>query len=127
MALGGSLIEDIPDVLLQDIHRAADKGWTVQPLKADPESLLPETMGASDVATFSGHHQAIKDLGEGLQVTGIAPDGIFEAVEMPNLPWFIAVQRHPEITAAEDPSQQRLLDALVQTARNNKTGSGRSH
>jgi len=46
-----------------------------------------------------------------------APDGTIEGVEMPGCPWCIAVQWHPEITAAEDPIQQRLFDALVRQAR----------
>jgi putative glutamine amidotransferase len=56
-------------------------------------------------------------LAAGLQVTGTAADGIIEAVDLPHHPWFICVQWHPEITAAEDPTQQRLFDALVNAAR----------
>jgi putative glutamine amidotransferase len=36
---------------------------------------------------------------------------------MPGHPWLVAVQWHPEITAASDPAQQRLFDALVQKVR----------
>lgn len=120
VALGGALHEDIADVVQEDIHRGADKGWTVQAVEAQPGSLLADTMGENSVATYSGHHQAIKDLGQGLQVTAVAPDGIIEAVEMPGHPWLIAVQWHPEISAADDATQQRLFDALVQMAHKNK-------
>jgi putative glutamine amidotransferase len=47
-----------------------------------------------------------------------AADGIIEAVEMKDHPWLVAVQWHPEITAAEDPAQQRLFDAFVKAAKN---------
>ena len=120
VALGGTLHEHVPDVAPDDIHRAADTGWTVQPLIADPELPLAEIMGATEVATYSGHHQAIKNLAPGLRVTATAADGIIEAVDMPGHPWLVAVQWHPEITAAEDPTQQALFDALVQMARENK-------
>ena len=116
---GGTLHEDIADVFQEDIHRGPDKGWTLQPLEAKPGSLVADTMEEKDVATYSGHHQAIKDLGHGLRVTGTASDGIIEAVEKPDHPWLIAVQWHPEITAADDPTQQRLFDALVKKARKN--------
>ena len=35
---------------------------------------------------------------------------------MPDHPWLFAVQWHPELTAADDPVQQRLFDALVEAA-----------
>jgi len=38
---------------------------------------------------------------------------VIEAVEMPGHPWLVAVQWHPERTAAEDPVQQRLFDQFV--------------
>ena len=126
VALGGTLHEHVEDVVEEDIHRSADKGWTVQPLKADPGSMLAEIMGATEVATYSGHHQALKDLGKGLQVTATAEDGIIEAVELSDHPWFIAVQWHPEVSAVEDATQQSIFDELVQTARDKNTSGQHS-
>jgi putative glutamine amidotransferase len=51
------------------------------------------------------------------EVVATADDGIVEALEMPAHPWLIAVQWHPELTAASDPLQQQLFDAVVQAAR----------
>jgi putative glutamine amidotransferase len=36
---------------------------------------------------------------------------------MPDHPWLVAVQWHPELSAATDPLQQRLFEALIQAAR----------
>lgn len=121
VALGGTLHEHIADVVQEDIHRGPDKGWTVQPLQAQPGSRLAEIMEATDVATYSGHHQGVKTLGEGLQVMATAEDGIIEALELPGHQWFFGVQWHPEVSAAEDATQQRLFEALVQAAHANKT------
>ena len=126
VALGGTLHEHVPDVVGEDIHRGSDTGWTMHPLEADSGSRLAEIMGATTVATYSGHHQGIKDLADDLRVTGTAADGIIEAVDMPGHPWFIAVQWHPEVSAAEDPTQQRLFDALVQAVKENKSAAGDS-
>ena len=117
VALGGTLHEHVEDIVLEDIHRGVDKGWTVQPLRAEPGSKLAEIMKAIEVATYSGHHQALKELGEGLSVTATAEDGIIEAVELTGHPWFIAVQWHPEVSASEDATQQRIFDELVKIAR----------
>ena len=47
-------------------------------------------------------------------------DVLDEAAEHPDHPWLVAVQWHPEMTAADDPVQQRIFDALVQAAREQK-------
>ena len=53
-----------------------------------------------------------RELGDGLRVIGRAADGIVEALELDGA-FVLAVQWHPEDTAADDPAQQRLFDALV--------------
>jgi putative glutamine amidotransferase len=61
------------------------------------------------------HHQAIDQLGDGLRVVGRAADGIVEALELEGA-FMLAVQWHPEDTAADDRAQQRLFDAVVRRA-----------
>ncbi|MDJ0753506.1 MAG: gamma-glutamyl-gamma-aminobutyrate hydrolase family protein [Ardenticatenaceae bacterium] len=117
VALGGTMSEHIPDILDEDIHRSEDGGWTQQPVVVHPGSLLGEIMQADHVVTFSGHHQAIKDVGGGLTVSALAPDGIIEALEAAGHPWLVAVQWHPEVSAADDVTQQRLFDDLVAAAK----------
>jgi putative glutamine amidotransferase len=116
VALGGTLHEHVADLHPHDIHRGDDGGWTVQEVNIIPTSLLAEVMQATTVATYSGHHQAVKGLGTGLRVVATAVDGITEAVEHPDMPWLLGVQWHPEITAADDATQQQLFDELVQAA-----------
>jgi putative glutamine amidotransferase len=52
-----------------------------------------------DADTFSvnsRHHQAIKRLAPGFEVTATAPDGVIEAIECPNATFCLGVQWHPE-------------------------------
>jgi putative glutamine amidotransferase len=116
VALGGTLHEHVADVTENDIHRGADQGWAVQAVGVDKEAGLAELMGATEVNTYSGHHQALKDLGQGLRVAATAEDGIIEAVELTSHVWFVGVQWHPEVTADKDATQQRLFDELVRAA-----------
>lgn len=117
VALGGSMHEHIPDVQQEDIHRGADGGWTVQPLTAVGDSKVAKAMQAQHVATYSGHHQAVKSVAPGLCVTATAPDGIVEALEHREHSWLVGVQWHPECSAHEDVTQQRLFEVLVEKAR----------
>ena len=117
VAAGGTLHEHIPDIRDEDIHRNEAGLWAMQEVNVENDSLIAEVMGVTRLRTSSGHHQAVKQVAPGLRVTATATDGIIEALELPGHPWLIAVQWHPEVTAASDPSQQALFDALVAKAR----------
>lgn len=116
IAAGGSLHEHIPDIRPEDIHRGPDGKWSVQLVQVDPSSFLHSVMGVDAANTYSGHHQALKIVPERFVVSSLAPDGIIEAIEDQHHPWLLGVQWHPEKSAANDPSQQRLFDDLVRAA-----------
>jgi putative glutamine amidotransferase len=60
----------------------------------------------------------VEQLGEGLEVEALSEDGIIEAIQAPRAPgWYLGVQWHPEDTAATDPVQAALFEALVAAAR----------
>lgn len=120
VAAGGTLYEHILDIRDEDIHRSPEGVWAMQDVTVEADSLTAQVMGTTQVHTTSGHHQSLKDIGDGLRVVGTAPDGIVEAVEMPDHPWLIAVQWHPEVTAMKDDTQQALFDELVTQAKQRK-------
>ncbi|TWU14629.1 putative glutamine amidotransferase [Symmachiella macrocystis] len=122
IALGGNLHEHLPDVVGEEIlHRLPPREPVEHQVTIDADSRLAAAMGETDVSTASWHHQAIRDVAPALTVTARAPDGTIEAVEAREHPWLLAVQWHPELTAARDAHQQRLFNALVETAQQTKT------
>jgi putative glutamine amidotransferase len=117
VALGGSLIQHIPDTVTDAIpHRQPPRDPIPHSVELAEGSRLASIMGVEQVTTASWHHQAVERLAPGLAVAGRAPDGVIEAVELPDKPTVMAVQWHPELTAHADPTQQRLFDELVQMA-----------
>ncbi len=120
VALGGTLIEHLPDVVGEEVlHRAPPRLPVSHEVTVAPDSRLAAILRQTNVSPASWHHQAIRQPAPGLQVVASATDGTIEAVEMPSHRWLIAVQWHPEITAATDPEQQRLFDEMVAVARQN--------
>lgn len=114
---GGTLIEHLPGTPGVTVaHDVPPHEPVPHALHIEPGSRLAETLGASEIEAVSWHHQAIDALGEGLRVVARAPDGVIEAVELDDAPWCEAVQWHPELSAADDPIQQRLFDALIRRA-----------
>jgi putative glutamine amidotransferase len=125
VALGGTLIQHVPDLGGATEHGVPGGGGTVMhDVKVEPGCLLAEVTGAEVLATSSHHHQAVHALGDGLHVTARADDGIVEAVEHDGPGWMVAVQWHPEDTAADDPAQQALFGGLAEAA--GRFASGRS-
>ena len=116
VALGGTLHAHIPDIRESDIHRNTDGGWILHQCIMQPGSQLARIMGADRVTTYSGHHQAVDRIAEGLEIAATAPDGIIEALVAPAHPWLIGVQWHPEKSTENNPTQQRLFDELVVSA-----------
>lgn len=116
VALGGGLVQDITGRKGVGNHGTpGSSSWSLHPVRIQPDSLAARVLGAETAIASCHHHQALSRLGEGLRATGWAEDGMVEVVEGTD-GWMLAVQWHPEDTAAEDPVQQRLFDALVQEA-----------
>ncbi|MGQ0824123.1 MAG: gamma-glutamyl-gamma-aminobutyrate hydrolase family protein [Actinomycetota bacterium] len=117
VARGGTLFQHIPDVPGVVAHGQPGEagGARLHDVRVEPESLLAEVLATTTVAASCHHHQAVDTLGDGLHVTARAGDGIVEGLELDGA-FTLAVQWHPEDTAATDRVQQRLFDALVDTA-----------
>ena len=90
VALGGSLIQDLPT---RSLHAYEDKDH-YHSTKTLPQSQLHSLYGSS-CFTNSAHHQAINKLGKNLIATQYADDGVVEAIEHTTLP-ILGVQWHPE-------------------------------
>lgn len=117
VALGGTLIEHLPDEVGDEIdHRATPEGFVYHPVAVEPASHLAEIIGQVEINAASWHHQAVRWLAPGLKPVAFAADGTVEALEMPEHPWLIAVQWHPENLAGNDPVHQRIFDSLVVAA-----------
>lgn len=118
VALGGTLYQDLPTEHPSEInHRQTDKGLTRDAFSHDmliePNSRLRDLVNVGEMRINSLHHQAVRDVAEGLVVTGRAPDGVIEAAEMPSKRYVLAVQFHPEETAIHDPHTRQLFAAFV--------------
>jgi len=119
VALGGTLYTHIPDQLKSDLHpryvEGTDRSSLTHEVKVEPGTALSEIMGSSVVQVNSLHHQGISKLATGLKAAGHAPDGLIEAVEMPDHPYCLAVQWHPEWLVAHKP-MRALFTAFVEAA-----------
>ncbi len=112
VALGGTLVQHLPDVVGSTRYSLGGDQFNEVPVTVEPGSELRELVGAG-VAGKVHHHQAIDRLGAGLAVTARADDGVIQAIELESVPFGVAVQWHPE----ESQDDLRLFAGLVEAAR----------
>jgi putative glutamine amidotransferase len=112
VAMGGSLIQDIPQNIIDHNisfrNKTKNRGHLVSIVK---ESKLFSLFG-DETEVNSYHHQAIDQLGDGLTVCAVSSDGIIEAVEGVNI---LAVQWHPERMTQE--GVLNIFDYWISTIR----------
>lgn len=121
VALGGSLYTHIPDQVETTISHANPvpdhpPDLLAHEVEIEADSRLYNIVNEKSILVNSRHHQGIKDLGDGLRVTGTAPDGIIEAVEVPEHPFGMAVQWHPE-SFTDNRAAQAIFMALVEAGK----------
>ena len=112
VALGGTLIQHLPDVIGSTKYNAGGGVFTPNPAITVPGTRVAELLG-DRVTVQSYHHQALDAVADGLVVSAVGDDGIIQAVDIEGATFGVAVQWHPEEDAAED---ARLFAALVDAA-----------
>ena len=111
VALGGTLIQHLPDRLGSSRYSRGDGTFADNPVLTEPGSAVAGMLGAN-LTVKSYHHQAIDRLAPGLTVSARGDDGVIQAVEIDGLTFGVAVQWHPE----ESPDDLRLVTALIAAA-----------
>ncbi|MEO6121009.1 MAG: gamma-glutamyl-gamma-aminobutyrate hydrolase family protein [Acidimicrobiales bacterium] len=119
VARGGTLHQHLPELQGMDLHGLPTKGTSVvHDVTVASGTRLAEACGAEVLRCTSHHHQGVDRLGTGLVAVAWSDDGLIEAVEVSSggCGWLVAVQWHPEMTAADDAAQQALFGALARVA-----------
>jgi putative glutamine amidotransferase len=117
VVLGGTLIQHIPEEvdnpLAHEQPNPRDQpGHKVTILEG---TLLRRIVGTSELAVNSAHHQAAKDVPDGVTVNAVAADGVIEGIEVARRRFCVGVQWHPEFVLSE--GDGRLFAAFVDAAR----------
>lgn len=99
VALGGTLVQDIPSQRPSDIDhdQSKERERRVHDISVERDSKLSLALDSLTLRVNSSHHQALDRVADGLRVTARSPDGIIEGVEWSGDDWWmLGVQWHPE-------------------------------
>jgi putative glutamine amidotransferase len=137
IAFGRKLIADIPSQLPGALnHAKADKEGEALthevPLTAG--SLLSKITGRRTLGVNSSHHQGVLEPAEPFAAVARTEDGIVEAMELkpekangsPGLPFFLAVQFHPERLVLKHAEHQAIFTKFVEACAKNGKNHGKT-
>jgi putative glutamine amidotransferase len=110
VALGGDLVQQLPDLIGTTAHQPRPGAFGRVEVTTVDGSAVHRLLG-SRFEVLCSHHQALATLGRGLVVTATSADGVVEAAELPDRRFVVGVQWHPEETG-----DTRLFEALVDQA-----------
>lgn len=121
VAMGGSLYQDIPsefpkEASCQSQVNNLDSRHTIEIVAG---SRLNRITGKRTDEVNSAHHQAVREKGEGFEVTARTMEGIIEAMENKSKRFVLGVQYHPERmleTADFQEHRRRLFEAFIAMA-----------
>jgi putative glutamine amidotransferase len=116
VALGGDLVQHLPDVVGDEKHKHTPGTFADHDVRLEGGSRVGTLLG-EHAPVKSHHHQGFGRLGKGLTSVAWADDGALEAVEDPSRRFAVGVLWHPE--AGDD---ARLFEELVRQAEEYRAG-----
>ncbi len=117
VALGGTLIQHIPDTVEGALAHEQPNPRTEpgHKVRIEKETLLYRIVGTDEIAVNSTHHQAVDRPAPGFLINARAPDGVIEGIESKAARFCLGVQWHPEY--AIDAGDPKIFAALIETAK----------
>lgn len=117
----GDLILDLPSAgyLTHSISNN-ERYNPIHHIEIYEDTLLKEIIGNKKTYVNTIHHQAIRELGEGLKVSAISEDNVIEAIEWKYSKerFILGTQWHPEMTSIIDNNHKKIFDYFINTAIN---------
>jgi len=124
VALGGSLHQRVQELPGYADHREiqsellAEQYAPQHPVQVTPGGVFERLGLPSSFQVNSLHSQGIDRLASSLRIEAVAPDGLVEAVSVPEAAGFVVgVQWHPEWRFQESPESLTLFDAFRDACR----------
>ena len=117
VALGGTLIQHIPDeiddALLHEQPNPRNEPSHI--VSIEEGSLLSNIVGTKSMNVNSAHHQAVRTISDLTMINARTADGVIEGIEAINRKFCLGVQWHPEFEI--DSGDIRIFIEFINAAR----------
>jgi putative glutamine amidotransferase len=110
---GGTIRNLREEPALLEVHGVELDSMDAHLVDIVPGSKLAELLGPGRHPANSFHGQAVGKVGPGLRVAAQSPDGVVEGIELPDRPFVVGMQWHPEMP----PQKMAVFEAFVEEAK----------
>lgn len=111
---GGTLYQDLATQYHTYVNHHMTPPYNRYVHKVKLDHYLKYLLGEEEIEVNSYHHQAVKDVGNGLSVNAIAEDGLIEAIALEDHTFVVGVQWHPEYLYNQDDANRRLVRTFIE-------------
>jgi putative glutamine amidotransferase len=110
VAFGGTIHQDISHLRTTIDHdQQQPRHEATHVVEVDENSLFYRIVNKKQLHINSFHHQAVKQLAEGIRANAHTECGLIEGIEMHGKAPVLGVQWHPEMMASTDPTMLNLF------------------
>lgn len=110
---GGTLYQDLPTEKPSDVSHNSERPYDRVIHHVNLSGPLRALLGVERLGVNSIHHQAVKDLGEDLEVMAVSDDQVVEALRHKRKKFVWGVQWHPEFSFQVDENSRKIVKAFV--------------
>ena len=107
---------DMAKKLLQDTHYGKSTQY-LHDIKILDSTLLKDIIGSNCIPVNSLHHDYVDFLMKDLRISALSKDEVIEAVELPNHPFLLGIQWHPEYL--KDEFSKKIFQSFMKRIENN--------
>lgn len=113
--LGGTLYQDLETEYDCKVEHHMKPPYDVKAhmVSVYPHTLLASIIGDGEHEVNSYHHQAIKDIADGIEIMAVSEDGLVEAISVKDKSFAVGVQWHPEFSYERSEESVKLVQAFV--------------
>jgi putative glutamine amidotransferase len=125
VALGGTLhqrVHELPGAVDHRFNKDTPEEARGHDVALTPGGFFHDLAGSTRIRVNSRHSQGIDRPAPRLRIEAVAPDGLIEAVTLPDARFVVGVQWHPEDMAAQNPFSRALFDAFAAACRATASG-----
>src|SRR5205823_369373 len=123
LAAGGTLYQDLTTQMAGSIKHdyfpfdgRYARDYLAHDVRIAEHTRLADIFGAGTLKVNSMHHQGVRQLGNHLVATAVAPDGLVEGIESADGSYLVAVQWHPEVLVDASPRTRSLFASFVEAS-----------
>ena len=119
VGMGGTLFTNLENqmagAIKHDYYPYYPRTYLAHEVEVSGNTQLGKILCETKVQVNSLHHQGAKDIPACLKQSAFSPDGLVEAFELPEYPFGMAVQWHPE-WLTDQRGMQSLFKAFIEAA-----------